>query len=165
MAAKLGNSMMRVLGTFVIAGCILSVCFCSCNRPASEKEPVKFDETNPMGANAACYVCHIPFVKEELSKSHLRAKVTCVRCHGLSAGHANDEDIGATPPDVSFGREQVDAMCLECHQRHDIADKAPATAICTDCHGKHRIKSAGTAKAGGNEKSSLFVYSANYSIQ
>jgi hypothetical protein len=31
-------------------------------------------------------------------------------------------------------------MCLECHQRHDIADTEPATAICTDCHGNHRIK-------------------------
>jgi predicted CXXCH cytochrome family protein len=83
------------------------------------------------------------FVKEELSKTHLRAEITCVRCHGLSAGHANDEDIGATPPDISFKRSQVDTMCLKCHESHDIdpeeivAGKYPP--VCSDCHGTHKI--------------------------
>jgi len=45
-----------------------------------------------------------------LSQTHLRANVTCINCHGLSAGHANDEKIGATPPDVSFTRDQVDVF-------------------------------------------------------
>jgi len=118
---------------------------CSADAGASE-------ETNPLGANAACYVCHIPFVKEELSKVHLKAKVTCIKCHGLSAGHANDEDVGATKPDISYTRQQVDRMCRECHETHD----APATAViacwlrrglslqrpavCTDCHGTHKIE-------------------------
>ena len=31
-------------------------------------------------------------------------EITCVRCHGISAAHANDEDIGATPPDITFKR-------------------------------------------------------------
>ncbi|HIJ53125.1 MAG TPA: hypothetical protein HPP66_08235 [Planctomycetes bacterium] len=144
MAKELGNSMRAVLGFGVIAGCILPACLCSCNPTAAETGPSQFDETNPLGANAACYVCHITFVQEELSKTHLRAKVPCIRCHGLSAGHANDEDIGATPPDVSFKRDQVNAMCIECHKSHDIAAEELAVhkraPICTDCHDSHRIK-------------------------
>lgn len=110
------------------------------------------EETNPLGANAACYVCHIPFVKEELSRVHLKAKVPCIECHGLSAGHANDEDIGATKPDALFQRKQVDPMCRECHETHDVparkvvarflqrrlSPKSPA--VCTDCHGGHKIE-------------------------
>ena len=144
MAKELGNSMRAVLGSGVIAGCLLLACLCSCNPTAAETGPSQFEETNPLGANAACYVCHITFVQEELSKTHLRAKVPCIRCHGLSAGHANDEDIGATPPDVSFKRDQVDAMCIECHKSHAIAAEELAVhkraPICTDCHDSHRIK-------------------------
>jgi hypothetical protein len=111
------------------------------------------DAVDPMGPNGACYVCHMTFVREELSKAHLARKVTCVKCHGLSAGHANDEDIGATLPDRSFAREQVNAMCRKCHKRHraapeDIAARAiereltVTPVVCTDCHGTHRIEGA-----------------------
>jgi len=136
--------MMKALDIGVIAGCILLAYLCSCNPTATETNSKQFEESNPMGANAGCYVCHITFVQEELSKTHLRAKVPCTRCHGLSAGHANDENIGATPPDIIIERNQVDEMCLKCHQKHDIsteelaAHKSPP--ICTDCHGNHRIK-------------------------
>ena len=109
------------------------------------------EDTNPLGANAACYVCHMLFVREELSKVHLHGKVGCIKCHGLSAGHANDEDIGATKPDIMYKRDQVDAMCAKCHEEHDV----PAVAVigrwrernlsanppvCTDCHGTHKIE-------------------------
>ena len=108
---------------------------------------------DPMGPNAACYVCHIPFVREELSKVHLKEKIGYIQCHGVSAGHANDENIGATKPDVYFKRQQVDAACGECHKEHDVSARAvigrwlergqPATpTICTDCHGTHRIERA-----------------------
>jgi len=106
---------------------------------------------DPMGPNGACYVCHMTFVREELSKTHLAKKVTCVRCHGLSAKHANDEDIGATPPDRPYTREQVNAMCRKCHKRHDVLPELVAArsiergltetpVVCTDCHGTHRIE-------------------------
>ncbi len=111
------------------------------------------EETNPMFANAACYVCHIPFVKEELSTVHVKEKVTCIKCHGLSAGHANDEDIGATKPDIMYKRDQVDAMCGKCHEEHDVAaakivvrwqERKLSTSppVCTDCHGMHKIEEA-----------------------
>ena len=139
----------RALLFGVIVGWMPLACLCSCSPSPAEtgltgaKASTRFDETNPLGANAACYVCHMTFVKEKLSKTHLRAKVTCIRCHGLSEGHANDEDIGATPPDISFKRDQVNAMCLKCHEKHDISLKKLAAhkspPICTDCHDTHRI--------------------------
>ncbi len=143
----------------VLVFCASAVCIVlmhSCSRPAAEPDSgwsdtrSPFEQTNPLGVNAACYVCHMTFVKEELSRTHLHAKVGCIRCHGISAGHANDEDIGATPPDVSFKRDGVDTMCRTCHKSHDInaaqvvsrwlereLHKQPP--ICTDCHGTHRI--------------------------
>lgn len=157
MAEKLGSSIRQLLLFGVIVGCTPLIYLCSCSlSPTGTAFPdanvsTQFDETNPLGANAACYVCHMTFVKEELSKTHLRAEITCVRCHGLSAGHANDEDIGATPPDVSFKRDQVDAMCLKCHKSHSArgrltADISPeevgaskSPPVCSDCHGTHKI--------------------------
>ncbi|MBM3499870.1 MAG: hypothetical protein FJX74_14510 [Armatimonadetes bacterium] len=108
---------------------------------------------DPLGPNAACYVCHMTFVREELSKTHLAKRVTCVKCHGLSASHANDEDIGATPPDRPYAREQVNAMCRKCHRRHPAPPELVAAraiergltqtpVACTDCHGGHRIEGA-----------------------
>jgi len=149
MVARLGSSIMQPPILLVVAGWMPLVCLCSCTPHSAETtsaggEPsAQFDETNPVGANAACYVCHMTFVKEELSKTHLQAEITCIRCHGLSAAHANDEDIGATPPDIAFARDHVDAMCLECHERHDISSEMAARwqrrDVCTDCHGAHRI--------------------------
>jgi hypothetical protein len=126
--------------------------FGRCPAGADDPAPDAAEELDPLGANAACYVCHIPFVKEELSKVHLEGKVTCIVCHGLSAAHANDEYVGATPPDVGFTRDEVDPLCLRCHETHD----APARKVlarflerglsvksppgCTDCHGSHKIE-------------------------
>jgi len=116
--------------------------------PAAEAER----EADPIWANAACYVCHTPFVREELSKVHVEGKVTCVKCHGLSADHANDENIGATPPDIVFPRDEIDPLCLRCHPTHNVPAqevvlrflerRLPATRppVCTDCHGRHKIE-------------------------
>lgn len=109
------------------------------------------DAADVLGANAACYVCHMTFIQEELARTHLAHEVGCVKCHGLSAAHANDEHIGATKPDIVYPRDRVDASCLECHKEHDvparevlarfIERKLPAAAspICTQCHGTHHI--------------------------
>ena len=140
----------------IAAGTLLWLSF-SWGPPAAEADPRDDDasadagETNPMGANAACYVCHIPFVREEMSKVHLQAKIACIRCHGLSAGHANDEDIGATKPDVTFKRDEINASCRKCHEEHDVPpeevvarwfehQRLESPAVCTDCHGNHKIE-------------------------
>ncbi len=112
------------------------------------------DGTDVLGGNVACVVCHIPFVKEELAKTHLAHEVTCVKCHGPSIKHANDEHIGASKPDVTYTRDQIDAACRKCHARHDVPARAviarfldrklparPAPS-CTECHGRHKIEKA-----------------------
>jgi len=108
---------------------------------------------DPMGPNGACYVCHMTFVWEELARVHLAEKITCVKCHGTSAAHANDENIGATKPDITYAGEKIDASCRKCHKAHDVSARevvarwikigAPKRkAVCTDCHGTHRIDQA-----------------------
>ncbi len=129
--------------------------------PAAAEESDSSDDEemiDPLGPNAACYVCHMTFVHEELAKVHKAAKVGCIECHGVSSAHANDEHIGATKPDIMFKREQVDPACKKCHESHDVPamkviarfvqrklprEKAP---ICTDCHGQHRIDRAAQSK-------------------
>jgi len=117
----------------------------------SGKSEPSGETIDPLSVNANCYVCHIPFVREEISKVHFAKKITCIKCHGLSAGHANDEDIGATKPDITYRRDQVDKMCMECHKTHDAPAQAviarfaerklsDTAAVCTDCHGQHRIE-------------------------
>ncbi len=122
----------------------------------SEKEEPEA-VVDPMGPNGACYVCHMTFVREEISKVHLGAKTGCVDCHGTSAAHANDEDIGATKPDIVFQKNEVDRMCAKCHKAHDVPArevvarfvqrKLSGRAICTDCHGTHRIERAAEGDA------------------
>jgi predicted CXXCH cytochrome family protein len=118
------------------------------------------DQNNPLGPNAACYVCHMTYVKEPLSRLHLRHKVYCIDCHGPSIGHANDEDIGATKPDIYFKRDKVNASCRKCHSDHNAAPEKVVkrwfdrklktnSPICTECHGQHKIKRAKDAKPAG----------------
>ena len=109
-------------------------------------------EMDPLGPNAACYVCHMTFVREPLSAVHAKAKVGCIQCHGLSAPHANDEDVGATKPDITFKRDAIDPACRACHPAHDVpADKvvarwqerkSPPNPTCTQCHGSHKVARA-----------------------
>lgn len=118
---------------------------------SADKSDESSETIDPLSVNATCYVCHIPFIREEISRVHFKEEVTCIECHGVSAAHANDEDVGATKPDIVYKRAQVDKMCGKCHEDHDV----PATdviarfldreitespAVCTDCHGKHRIE-------------------------
>jgi len=115
--------------------------------PADEPAP----EMDPLSLNGACYVCHIPFVKEDLAKVHLAEGISCAKCHGLSDKHANDENVGATKPDILYSRDKVDKSCEECHDTHDAPAKQvlarfaerklnlKTQTICTDCHGTHKI--------------------------
>jgi nitrate/TMAO reductase-like tetraheme cytochrome c subunit len=105
-----------------------------------------------LGVNAACYVCHATFVQEELTTVHLKQAIGCIRCHGTSAAHANDEHIGATKPDVIIKGTQINGFCRDCHHTHDVPperllaraqerglSKPPSSVTCTDCHGRHKI--------------------------
>ncbi|MEE8450302.1 MAG: cytochrome c3 family protein [Thermoguttaceae bacterium] len=135
--------------------CLILVGTCAAAEDDAAADDTTIDELNelsPIWANAACYVCHISFVKEELGKVHLEARVACIKCHGLSAPHANDEHIGATLPDATFRRDRIDRMCVNCHETHDVAPRAVVArfvgrslstktpTVCTDCHGTHKIE-------------------------
>lgn len=115
------------------------------------------EEANPLQQNLGCYVCHMTFVSERLATVHAQNGVGCVKCHGTSAAHANDENIGATKPDIFFAdRTKIDPSCQQCHKKHDVAaDKIIERFIqrelkptdldgltCTNCHGMHRIERA-----------------------
>ena len=125
----------------------------------SSQPPAAPDATDVLGANAACLVCHLTFVKEPLARSHQLKGVSCTKCHGASVAHANDEHIGATKPDMTYPREKIDRACAACHDDHDVpAAKVIArflerklpprpAAVCTDCHGTHRIEKAADVPA------------------
>jgi hypothetical protein len=106
--------------------------------------------TNP--DNESCYVCHANFKEEELVTSHGQEDVSCMDCHGKSEDHRNDED-NITPPDKMYALADIDEMCGECHETHDVAAQEvlerwqercpkktdPKTIVCTDCHYHHRL--------------------------
>jgi hypothetical protein len=170
MAASLGNRL-SVLAPLVLTGLATGFGMAGIGAPrvecagpprsasASSQPPAVPDASDVLGANAACLVCHLTFVKEPLARSHQLKGVSCTKCHGGSVAHANDEHIGATRPDVTYPREKVDGSCAVCHKGHDV----PATkvigrflerklpprpaAICTDCHGTHRIEKADSPPA------------------
>jgi len=136
---------------------VMPACRTGGDRDNSSSPTAQEQQHNPLGPNAGCYVCHMTFVLEELTRTHLDQQIGCVQCHGVSAGHANDEDIGATPPDIVVKHDEVNGFCRDCHPAHDVpAEEVVArwlqrnkqqaasqpvrqSAICTDCHGNHRL--------------------------
>ncbi|MEK6235503.1 MAG: cytochrome c3 family protein [Planctomycetales bacterium] len=117
-----------------------------------EKDPADAPH-GPVADNGACFVCHINYEEEPLAAGHAKQNVSCMKCHGKSYDHRNDED-NITPPDVMFPREEIAAKCQKCHETHDasaarviarwqsrgLAQTDPKQLVCTDCHGRHRLK-------------------------
>lgn len=106
----------------------------------------------PKADNEACFVCHANYREEPLVVEHAKQNVGCVKCHGPSLKHRNDEN-NTTPPDVMFPLDAIDDACAECHDEH-IAPAVkviarwqercpqktqPDSIACTDCHGNHRL--------------------------
>jgi hypothetical protein len=102
--------------------------------------------------NSACHVCHTNYKKEPLAASHAGRGVGCVRCHGASEAHRNDEN-NITPPETMYPLPKIDDACRNCHKQHNVPArtvvarfldrKAPPVAldrlVCTECHGAHRL--------------------------
>ncbi len=103
--------------------------------------------------NEACYVCHGNYREEPMAVEHAKQDVSCMKCHGPSLAHRNDED-NITPPDKMYALAKVEAGCLaECHDSHDAParevlkrwqERCPqktdfTQVVCTDCHGFHRL--------------------------
>lgn len=122
-----------------------------------ESKPSEKPTGKPQGApkadNFACYVCHGNYEGEELAEIHAKEGYGCIKCHGESLAHRDDEDH-LTPPDVMFPAEKIDAACADCHDTHDAPAKKvierwqqrcpqktkPEQLVCTDCHGQHRLE-------------------------
>lgn len=120
-------------------------------------EPPEFDPfavpTGPVADNSACFVCHANYDEEPFAVVHAKANCGCIRCHGASLAHRDDEN-NITPPDVMFSAETMNSNCNKCHDTHDAPavevlarwqkrcpEKTdPKSLVCTDCHGMHRLK-------------------------
>jgi hypothetical protein len=119
------------------------------DEPGEAKAP----PAGPVADNLACYCCHANYKEEPLAQEHAKANIGCVKCHGESFAHRNDED-NITPPDVMFPPQRIAANCGPCHKGHDVPAVAvvarwqeqcpktdPERIVCTDCHGRHRLAS------------------------
>jgi hypothetical protein len=110
------------------------------------------DSDEKQKANQSCYVCHGNMKTDELVLGHIKDRIGCMRCHGESVEHRNDED-NTTPPDKMFARDKIDPMCIECHPQHNVpgrkvakrmqerglASQNPDELICTSCHYQHKL--------------------------
>lgn len=124
------------------------------SKPLLLDDPPKMAESpedRPVADNEPCLVCHGDFREEYMAKEHAKANVGCVKCHGSSAAHRDDED-NTTPPDIMFTQQKIDAACKVCHEEHVASAQKvitrwrercpqksdPLSIICVDCHGAHR---------------------------
>ena len=110
----------------------------------------------PTPDNSFCLVCHINFAEEELAAKHLAQGMTCMTCHGDSFDHRDDESH-RTPPDILYGRAEIEPFCKGCHEAHRDPENVEAyrlahkgetrpngrtirrKSVCTDCHGVHVV--------------------------
>ena len=139
----------------IVAAAVLALCVCPLSSRADAKGPSprgeKLRAAAALKANQRCYECHIDFQEEELSTTHQNKGVACVRCHGHSQPHIDDE-VRATPPDAIFRARTMKVFCLTCHEpREHIKVKSHALEAaraaktgkpertCTACHGEHEL--------------------------
>lgn len=128
------------LAAAMLSGCALWSVACW-RRPSGH-------ETTTVELNARCYDCHVDFRGEQLTEFHERAGVGCVRCHGPSEPHMEDE-VRRTPADAAFRGKAMDVFCLSCHSPAHFAkvaahienDTVPPSRrkTCTGCHGDHVV--------------------------
>jgi hypothetical protein len=175
---------MRINVWFVLfAGFGIATAMCVVGLQAAEKEalpplvvdtaqPLLLDEPplpapfdpfaipeGPKANNQACLVCHANYESEPFVDVHAKSNIGCVKCHGLSSAHCNDEGL-VTPPDEMFGPDAMKdhaamkKLCGKCHDDHNVpadqviarwqqrcpAKTKPEEIVCTDCHGQHRLK-------------------------
>jgi hypothetical protein len=121
------------------------------DEPAKPKAGSKPGEKKKVADNESCYVCHGDYREEPMAQSHAKENIGCIKCHGESHAHRDDED-NITPPDIMFAHEQIDPACAKCHEDHNAPARKviarwqqrcpqksdPRQVVCTDCHGQHR---------------------------
>jgi len=127
-------------------------------QPAPEtltlaQKAVRRRPTKVTADNSPCYVCHVNYEEDEFVTVHAEENVGCMKCHGESFAHRDDED-NITPPDILYGADMIGPACAKCHETHDApaakvitrwkercpAKEKPEEIVCTDCHGDHRLR-------------------------
>ena len=117
------------------------------------KPAVKADPKKPVADNSACFVCHGNFQEESMVTVHAKENIGCVKCHGASLAHRNDED-NVVAPEKMYAPPRIDNACRVCHEDHDAPARKviamfqarfppntdPKKVVCTDCHGEHRLR-------------------------
>ena len=136
--------MRRALGLVVVCGAVAAVLASCVPRPSAGAVGV----ARVRKANKRCTECHLDFIDEALTLTHQEAGVACVRCHGDSQAHREDE-VRATKADVTFRGSAMQVCCLTCHDpaRHgalaahatDAARQPSKRRACTQCHGEHKL--------------------------
>ncbi|NQT40264.1 MAG: hypothetical protein HQ581_22415 [Planctomycetes bacterium] len=118
------------LGVIELAG--------AAKEPPHGKRP---KEINPL---AGCQMCHVDIEDEYVVSEHFKEKVSCIECHGKSAGHLADEN-NEVAPDFVFTRKNTDKFCAKCHdcELPEATRRAGDGKICTDCHGSHDLHAIG----------------------
>ena len=100
--------------------------------------------------NSYCYVCHVNYKSEDITKVHAKYSIGCEDCHGMSDNHSSDEN-GLTAPDRMFARDKIAAYCTTCHspdtlrkvrkhRKFVFTDNTEIQKVCMDCHGEHRLE-------------------------
>ena len=121
----------------------------ACGEPPSSAAGEAAPAAKPEPAdNSYCFVCHVNYEGEKLTKGHQLAGVGCEKCHGPSIKHSGDED-GLTPPDKMFAKVDVNPFCMSCHEKEkllkrdehkDFFKELQPDETCGDCHSeKHRL--------------------------
>ena len=155
--ARLGVTLVILAGVAILA-LVLSAGHGAQPQSAEAAEPEAGKEARKKADNRLCYVCHLTLKKEAITTVHLAEGHGCTECHGPSTDHMQDEML-MTTPDRLYGRREVDAMCVKCHEDSHEHVEAEVKAflkkwrgrerengrvvkvdsICTDCHGTHNI--------------------------
>lgn len=96
--------------------------------------------------NSYCFVCHLDYQEEPLAENHRSRGIGCVKCHGPSEAHVEDEAAEAAP-ETMYSRSRINPACQACHAepalrpecKSAVSSAAGAAGVCTDCHGEHRL--------------------------
>ena len=135
MVKKLGKGVSPafVFGV-VCAGLLVFACSCGSLRADSPD-----DEVDALGPNAACYVCHVGFVREKISKVHLGEDVTCIDCHADIKEVPHEEQLKR--PDCSQCHEDIGEEYLTSLHGQALVKGKEYAPYCWDCHDKHYVYS------------------------
>ena len=136
----------RILIALLIA---LAVFGCQRNPKIAITDGANTHRINPAD-NSYCYVCHVNYKAEDITKVHEKYSIGCEACHGMSDNHSSDEN-GLTAPDIMFARDKITAYCTTCHspdtlrkvrkhRRFVFTDNSKIQKVCTECHGEHRLE-------------------------